>query len=64
MKVKMLEHYQDSRVHYFPEQVVDADVKLAQWLLEHRKAVAVIEETVVEDKKSEEKPRPQRRIVK
>lgn len=57
MKVLMLEHYQDAQVHYAPEQVVDVSASLGAWLVEHRKAVAVIEES----KPVEESPRQETR---
>lgn len=43
MKVKMTEHYQDAKVHYHPEQVVEVDKALGSWLVEHRKAVELAE---------------------
>lgn len=41
MKVKLLEHYQDAAVHLLPGQEADVDLKLGEWLVEHRKAVAL-----------------------
>lgn len=57
MKVLMLEHYQDAQVHYAPEQVVDVSASLGAWLVEHRKAVAIVEES----KPVEESPRQETR---
>jgi hypothetical protein len=45
MKVIMKEHYQDARVHYVPEQVVDVDLDMAAWLVMNHKAVQVDEPT-------------------
>ena len=44
MKVKMKEHYQDARVHYSPNQVVEVDKNLGTWLVDNRKAEEVIEQ--------------------
>lgn len=43
MKVKLLEHYRDAKVHYRPEQVVDVSKDFGEWLLEHHKAQQVQE---------------------
>ena len=41
MKVKLLEHYQDSTHILHPDQEVEVDDALGAWLVEHRKAVAL-----------------------
>jgi hypothetical protein len=43
MKVKMIEHYQDRDVTLFPDQEADVSAALGAWLIEHRKAQAVID---------------------
>jgi hypothetical protein len=40
-KVIMKEHYQDMRVHYVPEQIVDVDADMAAWLIKNHKALQV-----------------------
>ena len=43
MKVKLLEHYQDSNIHLYPEQVAEVDDALGAFLLQHNKAEAIHE---------------------
>jgi hypothetical protein len=45
MKIKLLEHFQDSSVHFSPGQEVEVDDALGAYLLEHRKAVKVEPQT-------------------
>ena len=64
MKVKMLEHFQDGKVHYHPEQEVEVNAVMGAYLLEHRKAVQVVEagnrhEVEPQFEKAEEPPKPQ-----
>jgi hypothetical protein len=41
MKIKMLEHYQESGLHLQPDQVCEVDAKLGAWLVKYRKAVEI-----------------------
>lgn len=66
MKVFMQEHYQDAKVHLYPDKEYEVDSVLGEWLLKHRKAVKV--EPVLEARhlsvepqfeQAEEPPKPQ-----
>ena len=63
MKVKMLEYYQGHRIvgAFVPGEEYEVEKSLGAYLLEHRKAVEVIEE-----KKADPKPKakPKKKAVK
>ena len=70
MKVKMLEYYQGHRIvgAFVPGEEYEVEKSLGAYLLEHRKAVEVIEEKkpVEEEKKVDPKPKakPKKKAVK
>ena len=69
MKVKMLEYYQGHRIvgAFVPGEEYEVEKSLGAYLLEHRKAVEVIEEKKpVEEKKADPKPKakPKKKAVK
>lgn len=41
MKVKLLEHYQDSKQHLYPDKEYDVERVLGEWLIKNRKAVEI-----------------------
>lgn len=41
MKVQLTEYYQDAKIILQPGQVADVDPVLGEWLVKHRKAVAL-----------------------
>ena len=43
MKVKLIEHYQDKKIHLVPGQESEVGAVLGAWLVEHGKAVEVKE---------------------
>jgi|FLOH01.1.fsa_nt_gi hypothetical protein len=76
MKVKMLEYYQGHRIvgAFVPGEEYEVEKSLGAYLLEHRKAVEIIEPInieakekhvkVVEEKKPEPKAKPAKKAVK
>lgn len=74
MKVLMLEHYQQTGLHLSPQEQAEVDNELGAWLIEHRKAVAIVEAEIapihygkveaephpVDEPAEEEQPKPKR----
>lgn len=62
MKIKMREHYQDANIHLAPGQVAEVGNVLGQWLLDNRKAEAVVDarhlDVEPQFEQAEEPPQP------
>lgn len=41
MIVLMTEHYQEDKLHLYPEKQYEVSEKLGEWLLKHRKALKI-----------------------
>lgn len=58
MIVVMKEHYQDAKLHLYPEKQYEVDAVLGEWLIKHRKAVKIETPKYLEVEPQFEQPEP------